>query len=252
KDSDLAYAVYHFFLNGGKKCYVVRVNHKKADTASVMLQNDNKKNTLKLEAASPGTWGNRLKVSILIGTVDPDREFSIKVWKKKEMMENFQDLSMVDGEDNYVEKVIKRASNYIKVKDQGLSDRALYRGTVDLSTPINLQNVKNINLQIDDFDPFKIDCSAKAVNPGAVNRSEIIDAINEKFSNLAGGDVAFAVDEESKQYIELRSPTTGVESQIVFTPPDTADATEDIFGVVEYSWQVIPAPGSEIIAEVRG
>ena len=149
KDSDLAYAVYHFFLNGGKKCYVVRVNHKDAVAASLMLQNDNNQNTLKAEAASPGTWGNRLKVSILPGTVDPEREFSIKVWEKKEMAENFQDLSMVDGEDNYVEKVINRASNYIKVKDQGLPDKAVYRGTVDLSTsinPINLQNVKNINL----------------------------------------------------------------------------------------------------------
>lgn len=252
KDSDLAYAVYHFFLNGGKKCYVVRVNHGIAERASLILQNDNGQNTLEVKAASPGTWGNRLKVSILPGTVDPEREFSIKVWEKKEMAENFQDLSMVDGEDNYVEKVINRASNYIKVKDQGLPDKAVYRGTVDLSTPINLQNVKNINLQIDDFDPFKIDCSAKAINPSAVSRSEIIDAINEKFSNLVGGDVAFAVDEENKQYIELRSPTTGAESQIIFTPPDIADATEDIFGVVEYSWQVIPAPGSEIIAKVHG
>lgn len=247
-ESDLAYAVYHFFLNGGKKCYVVRVNHGTAYTAFVMLQNDQRNDTLKVEAASPGTWGNRLKVSILPGTVDPEREFSIKVWEMKEMVENFPDLSMVDGDDNYVEKVINRASNYIKVKDQGLSDRAVYRGTVDLSTPINLLNVRNINLQIDDYGPYKIDCSAKADDKSKVSRQKIIDAINEQFSNLVGGDVAFAVD----KYIELRSPTTGSESQIIFIQPDTADATEDIFGVIEYSWQVIPSAGGEIIAEVRG
>ena len=252
KESDLAYAVYHFFLNGGKKCYVVRVNHGIAETASLMLQNDDGQNTLEVKAASPGTWANRLKISILPGTVDPEREFSIKVWEKQEMMEQFQDLSIVDGSDNYLEKVINKASNYIRAEDQGIPDQAIFRGSVDLTNPRDLQNIKNINLQIDEFDPFIIDCSAKAVDKSAVSQSEIIDAINDVFSNLVGGEVAFTVDEEGKQYIELRSPTTGIESRIVFTPPGTADATEDIFGVVEDSWQVIPAPGSEIIAEVRG
>ncbi|MCP4368358.1 MAG: hypothetical protein GY797_09660, partial [Deltaproteobacteria bacterium] len=202
KESDLAYAVYHFFLNGGKKCYVVRVNHGEADTASIMLQNDREKNTLEIKAVSPGTWGNRLKISILEGTVDPEREFSIKVWENKKTVEIFQDISMIDGADNYVEKVINRASSYIKVKDQGLSDKAVYRGTVDLSSNINLQYVKNINLQIDDFDPLKIDCSAKASNPGAVSRSEIIDAINEKFSTLVGQEVAFEVDKYVDKYVD--------------------------------------------------
>ena len=229
KESDLAYAVYHFFLNGGKKCYVVRVNHGIAETASLMLQNDDGQNTLEVKAASPGTWANRLKISILPGTVDPEREFSIKVWEKQEMMEQFQDLSIVDGSDNYLEKVINKASNYIRAEDQGIPDQAIFRGSVDLTNPRDLQNIKNINLQIDEFDPFIIDCSAKAVDKSAVSQSEIIDAINDVFSNLVGGEVAFTVDEEGKQYIELRSPTTGIESRIVFTPPGTADATEDIF-----------------------
>lgn len=252
KEGDLAYAVYHFFLNGGKKCYVIRVNHGTADSAFTLLKSDQGVDTLRVEAASPGTWGNKLQVSILPGTIDPEREFSMKVWDNKELVEQYQDLSMIDDSDNYVERVINRTSNYIKVEDQDLSDRATFRGTIDLTNGVNLLNVKYINLQIDDIGPFDINCAEPeyVINPEKVTRSEIIEKINTVFEK----EVAFEIDESDHQYIELRSPSTGAGSQIIFEEsgiPDL-DATEDIFGVVEYSWVVTQKEGGETIVKVHG
>ena len=74
----LAYAVEHYFANGGKCCYISRVVPKDAKPWSCTLEG----RQLKLIAKSPGVWGNKLRVSftpllhdkldIRIGYVDTD------------------------------------------------------------------------------------------------------------------------------------------------------------------------------------
>src|SRR4051812_12112104 len=62
----LAYVVKGFFENGGRKCYVVRVADRQvAASASVILLDSNKivskrKPAWRMEASSPGVWGNQL------------------------------------------------------------------------------------------------------------------------------------------------------------------------------------------------
>ncbi|WP_010500498.1 phage tail sheath family protein [Paenibacillus elgii] len=53
----LAYAVEHFFVNGGSRCYVMRVAPSDAKSAS----NDGS-SALRLFAKNPGEWGNRVRV----------------------------------------------------------------------------------------------------------------------------------------------------------------------------------------------
>jgi uncharacterized protein len=66
----LAYSVKAFFENGGRKCYVVRVaDSDLADSASVELLNSNpitanKESAWRIEASSPGVWGNQLAVYV--------------------------------------------------------------------------------------------------------------------------------------------------------------------------------------------
>src|ERR1019366_3982103 len=48
----LGYGVYHFFLNGGQDCYVIRVAANNAGTATVTLAD------LTLTAKNPGQWAN--------------------------------------------------------------------------------------------------------------------------------------------------------------------------------------------------
>src|SRR5262245_37126766 len=71
----LPHAVRHFFDEGGSRCYVVRTCHytaisdattAQATTARVVLQDRDAtpKNTLAVDAASAGSWGDHLAVLI--------------------------------------------------------------------------------------------------------------------------------------------------------------------------------------------
>ena len=66
-ESAMSYAVSHFFLNGGADALIVRVHHESApnarDRATADLAADGG-GALRLEASSPGTWGNRLQAVV--------------------------------------------------------------------------------------------------------------------------------------------------------------------------------------------
>lgn len=58
----LAYAVEHFFLNGGSRCFISRVCPDDAKCAVGMLPAESP--VLKLTAKNPGAWGNDLKIRV--------------------------------------------------------------------------------------------------------------------------------------------------------------------------------------------
>lgn len=64
----LAYAVRAFFENGGQRCWVVRVACKEGPTAacaaSTTLTDASGKEVWRIEASSPGVWGNELSVAV--------------------------------------------------------------------------------------------------------------------------------------------------------------------------------------------
>ncbi len=59
----LAYAVEHFFVNGGSRCYVMRVAPETAACAAGFLPKEDGA-VLKVTAKNPGDWGNQLRVTI--------------------------------------------------------------------------------------------------------------------------------------------------------------------------------------------
>lgn len=62
----LAYAVEHFFGNGGSRCYVMRVAPETAKTAANMKAEDLEKATgLIIHARNPGQWGNRIVIRFI-------------------------------------------------------------------------------------------------------------------------------------------------------------------------------------------
>lgn len=62
--SYLSFAVFGFFLNGGERCYVVRVAHETATRAARSLQHKGKQPAFRVEAVNEGRWGNGLNVSV--------------------------------------------------------------------------------------------------------------------------------------------------------------------------------------------
>jgi uncharacterized protein len=125
-DSFLARAVFQFFNNGGRKCYVVRVPGAGAVTASISIKDRKQTSTrtLTIRAANEGAWGNRLDIVIANGTGDPGNEFAIQVFQNRDdqvpplpplLLEIFDNLSMDQNAANYVKNVIAASSRYIAV-----------------------------------------------------------------------------------------------------------------------------------------
>lgn len=70
--SYLHYAVYQFFANGGRACYVVRMPNSDATYASTNLDGvggDSSTPILTVSASSPGAWGNKVYVNVIASGV---------------------------------------------------------------------------------------------------------------------------------------------------------------------------------------
>jgi uncharacterized protein len=139
-DGFLSHSVHQFFINGGKKAYIVRIAASDAVSAAISIK-DRKgapAKTLTIEAANEGDWGNKLDVVIADGTVDPDNEFSIQVFQDRSdlvppllpaLLETFDDLSMNPSADRFVEKVIGGNSKFIKATVDAADQLTAAQGT---------------------------------------------------------------------------------------------------------------------------
>ena len=79
--SEASYAIQQFFLNGGTTAWVVRTTStaNPATTAAVTLQDGAGNNVLVASAASPGNWGNNVRIDVDYGTTDPTKLFNLTV-----------------------------------------------------------------------------------------------------------------------------------------------------------------------------
>lgn len=134
KKSTMSYAVYQYFLNGGKDAVIVRVvrNGEKA------LFTNNGEVNLKFEADNEGEWANELIISI-DDNVNEDAEgadklFNVRVKKlvfkgKTEEenvyveLESFLNVSYESDHRRYVGRVLEEESQYVKAKDVSLTGR---------------------------------------------------------------------------------------------------------------------------------
>lgn len=124
--SELPFALYNYFSNGGRQAYVGRILGTGATLAAVVL-NDRAgvpAPTLRVEAKNVGAWGNDLRISILDRDVANGR-FDLLVYKggttDAYLQERWTDLSMAASDPRYVEKVINSdtlGSPLITVDDQ--------------------------------------------------------------------------------------------------------------------------------------
>jgi len=122
-DSFLARAVFQFFNNGGKKCYIVRVAGAGALVADISIKDRKSVPTriITIKAANEGAWGNAIDIVISDGTNDPDNEFAIQVFQNRDdqtpplppvLLETIDNLSMDRNASNYVENVVNANSRY--------------------------------------------------------------------------------------------------------------------------------------------
>lgn len=60
----LAYAVEHFFINGGGRCYVMRVAPEDAKVSTNFKDDNKDKVVLQISAKNPGLWGDKLRITL--------------------------------------------------------------------------------------------------------------------------------------------------------------------------------------------
>jgi phage tail sheath protein FI len=126
-DSDLSYAVSHFFLNGGGTAWIVRVAEN-ASAATLALQNAANTTVLDVTAASEGVWGNALMIAVDYDTADPVNTFNMRVDEMGERAgrmvvlrsETHRNLSMNPLSANFAPATVNATSDLIELTDAGV------------------------------------------------------------------------------------------------------------------------------------
>jgi phage tail sheath protein FI len=139
--STMSYAVQQYFLNGGQDAIIIRV-HKGATNATLTIK------SLKLEAASPGSWGNALRAVVdhntrTSGNQEEDAKlFNLTVQeleapgsKKVAATETLRNLSIDPDSARFYKKVIEQESTLVNVSESDQSIEARPDATsIDNST----------------------------------------------------------------------------------------------------------------------
>lgn len=131
-NSKLAYAVYGFFQNGGKKCYVLRVTNGTVSGNNITYNATSSTSTGPVSessqaygdfatifsAKSEGTWGNNLKIEIPKSGINATLgTFTLKVLYGTTVVESWGSLKAGVNVQGCFADVINAESSYIKVTD---------------------------------------------------------------------------------------------------------------------------------------
>ena len=121
-NSYLAYAVYGFFQNGGKRCYVTRVSNGTVSSGVITYNAASAHCTTtgdfqqSFSAISEGAWGNNISVIIPVAEVDTTAgTFSVVVKYGTTVVEKFTNLKKGANVQGCFADVINADSNYIKI-----------------------------------------------------------------------------------------------------------------------------------------
>lgn len=118
--SMVSYAVKDFYLNGGSKAVIVRIN-RNGTKATINLPTEvSPPGTLTLEAASEGAWGNNLKASVNFKTKDTGNTslFNLIVAEAVDggSTEKFLNVSTDENDPRYLPRVLEQSSLLVSVK----------------------------------------------------------------------------------------------------------------------------------------
>lgn len=157
-DSTLGYAVNHFFLNGGSDALIVRV-HNGATAATVTI------GELGLIAASPGLWGESLRVRIdhntrpLLSGEGTNTLFNLTVRDTGTgVTETFLNLSTESSNKRFVTTVLTQESKLVRVSGTVPATRPTANG----APPVGV-------------DPMTVDASSTAFGNNGDDGASITD-----------------------------------------------------------------------------
>jgi phage tail sheath protein FI len=129
-DHEMGYSVYHYFANGGRDAYIVRVT--KSTGAGEYASNSGASvpyypngsgqasaGLLDVVSSSPGEWGNNISVKVTAGVVTATSSvtptFNLFVYLNGAEVERWGEVSVSAANNRYIETVINTYSKYIQV-----------------------------------------------------------------------------------------------------------------------------------------
>jgi uncharacterized protein len=130
----LPYAVWAFFQNGGRKCYIIRLAPEAAySTINVPGENGD---AFTVRAKTPGAEGNKLSVTVINGTIDipdptPDDltkrkatyKIEVRADKGRTVLESYDGVIMDKGEDNSIDTYINENSRFIWILEPNYGNK---------------------------------------------------------------------------------------------------------------------------------
>ena len=162
-DSEVSYAIQQFFLNGGSNAWIVRTAAGSPATAAITLQTTpSGSSVLTVQAASPGVWGDSVRLDVDYDTTDPDTLFNLTVTEYTQFegqatasrIETFRNLSMDSTSSAYAADVVNNDSKLVQI-DTGTvgASRPAQTGTVsdDLSELVmtDLDVTHTVDVELD-------------------------------------------------------------------------------------------------------
>ena len=170
----LSYAVEHFFINGGSRCYVMRVVPEDAKYAS-----NEKYDFIKIDAKTQGSWGDRIRILIV-----PTSK------AKTQIVESFENgqyrlksavgfnegdiVEFIDGDNKQINKIVMVQDNLVTFESE-------FEGDVldNEILPSKLIYTKEFNVQVSYGDEVEV-YEKVSLN---ISRSNFIEKVLKK-SNL--------------------------------------------------------------------
>jgi uncharacterized protein len=223
-DSELSYAVNHFFLNGGGTCWIVRTAEN-AEAASIDLETVDNAPTLTVTASSEGVWGNSLMLSVDYATADPVNTFNLTITEMGERngrlvplrTETHRNLSMNDRAATYARDTVNAASDLVRLIDallpgttagSSVSGVTLADGDVTGLTA----ETRRLNVSVDGGPMTEIRLFDGANDLADVDT--LADRIAARVNQIDG--VAGFTCTNNAGVLECESGTTGRRSSVVF------------------------------------
>jgi hypothetical protein len=134
--SNMSYAVYQYFQNGGRDAIIVRV-HRGATTSTIDITDNPDSPTttiLTLRAANPGMWSSKLEVNVVIQAeadikeiadadkaIDPqgvNTLFDLIVKDgDRNILETFRNLSLKKSSPKYIVRILREGSDMLRAEN---------------------------------------------------------------------------------------------------------------------------------------
>lgn len=267
----LPWAVFHFFNEGGTKCWVVRTcthteNVPDAVIADGITLNDSDgKKSILVEPKTPGTWAQKYRVFISDGSDNlpsDKKQPKFKLSVQKEITRNntkaWIDVEVFDNlEMDSAEDVVNKTSNFVKIETDGWNDGEAITGSGIRpinSNPDNVAKFLNGNdgnsreLQVPDL----IGDNSSRVG---LHAFDVVDDIN--IVAIPDGEGRTAIMSEGMTYCENRGDCFFVADAMENQTPTEILETKLLkysssFGALYYPWisvtdQLDPRGGTILI-----